>query len=77
MTIARPLPWPGRLPMKGDANEAWHAWWNACDGCVHRSARFGCIRFGVVVYDNGREAGFPTIPGGCKAYEAKATSSGP
>jgi MoaA/NifB/PqqE/SkfB family radical SAM enzyme len=64
---ARPLQ-PERLPMRGDDNSAWLAWRDACKACEHYSAKYGCVRLGVVVYSNGAERGLPICMGGCKAW---------
>lgn len=63
---------PARLvPMKGDDNTAWQAWWNACDRCVHSHPKFGCIKMGTLVYESGAEYGFCLVPGGCARWEPR------
>lgn len=63
---------PARLvPMKGDDNSAWRAWWNACDTCEHSHPKWGCVSMGVVVYENGAKYGFHRVRGGCRRWSPR------
>lgn len=61
------------IPMAGDDNSAWRAWWNACDACRHRDAKLGCVEGGVITYANGAQHGVGfCVPGGCKAWTPRS-----
>ena len=60
---------PAGIPMVGDGKrELWKRWLNACDLCKHAHPKWGCIRLGTLLYDNGAEFGFALVPGGCKSW---------
>lgn len=65
---------PERLiPMAGDDNADFLAWWNACDACWHSDANLGCTAAGVTVHSKRpKYRGLPTMRGGCTRWKEKA-----
>lgn len=70
----RPQPPAKRIPLTGDDNAPFQAWWNACDACRYSSKKYGCTEAGIIEYESGAKRGAGScVRGGCRRWTPRPT----